>query len=581
MKRIIAIIAILFAVLPVFSGCSKISAEIGDLRSEIAALSDRALALGDGQVADLEKRIDSLKEEIEALKTSDSVQQEAVDALKKELSDISSELSNVKDTVLSLGDTSDGVSADVAQLSSKMEALSSEITVLFSELSALEDKVLSLGGMVALTYRPTCEDRVETVLYKRNVLKISGTVTLKFDVQPQSAAETLAKNFRSVLSAKAAYISGDGSPVNLSVTGARAQDGILSVDICTDNLNRDFIFSKTSAVLALVVSLGESPFETEYINLNTVVEEKALITYLLNTFDSDGDGQVNDMNKVTSINLSDYGLSTIDGILSGMSSLETLDCSKNSLKSLDLKNNPALKSLNASGNSSLSKVDLSANSSLSTINLSGDSALSALDLSRNTSLTSLDVSKTVLKSLDVSKCSLLSSLNLSGVTALGSLNVSGTALKTLDISSNSALTALNYTEGLPITSGFSVGRYIAANGVAGVAFSVSGTTVKIVSAAETAKNWTEGKEWCTGHGAKWYMPSLEEMKVIYENQSVINTSLLEKKATAFTRVNYWSATMENGYTAYYLNFDDGSAADPTSPTSNISYSYLVRAVRVL
>ncbi len=580
MKRITAIIATLSASLLVFCGCAKVNAEIDDLRSEISALSDRALALRGSQVADLEKRIVSLREEVEALKASDSVQQEAVDALKKELSDISSELSDVKDAVLSLGDTSDGVSSEAATLSAKMESLSSEITALFSELSALEDKVLSLGGMVVLIHRPTCEDGVETVSYTRDVLKISGSVTLKFDVQPQSAAETLAKNFRRVLSAKAAYLSEDGSPVNLEVIGARAQDGILSVDIGIDNLNRDFILSRTSVALTLAVFLGESPFETQYIHLNAAVEEKDLISYLLATFDSDGDGQVNDMDKVTSINLSGYGLSTIDDILSEMPSLETLDCSKNNLKSLDLRNNPALKSLNASDNSSLTKVDISEGSSISALDLSGDSALSALDLSRNTSLTLLDVSKTGLKSLNVSKCSSLSSLDLSGITELGSLNVEGTSLTSLDISSNTSLITLDYTEGLPITSGFSVGRYISVNGVDGVVFFVSGTTEKIVSAAETSKAWRDGKEWCAGLGSKWYMPSLEEIKVIYDNQATINDALSAHKAAGFSQANYWSATTETAYSAYYLNFDDGSVSDPTSPTSNLSYSYLVRAVRV-
>ena len=72
------------------------------------------------------------------------------------------------------------------------------------------------------------------------------------------------------------------------------------------------------------------------------------------------------------------------------------------------------------------------------------------------------------------------------------------------------------------------------------------------------------------------MPSLDELKVIYNNKSTLNTTLASIGGTQFGTSYYWSSAETNGYDAYALNFSSGS--------SGYSYRYdsnKVRAVRAL
>ncbi len=576
MKHISSHIVLLVSAALAIAGCGRISDELDALKSELASLSERVLEIENTRVQNLEQRLAAVKDEISLLQKSDNVRKEDIDALEEEVKGISSDLSAAKESVASLNGTSEELSAEVEKINSRIAQMSSDIKNVLAGLSELNARVDALKGMVAISHIPTYLDKTEIVLYTRDSLKISGNVTLKFDMRPESAAATIAGNFRDYLSVRALQFTGsgdgaegDGDFIDLDISGASAEDGVLSVAVSTDRLNRDFIFGTTKAAVSVKVSLGDSPVETKFINLSTKIEEKALVTYLLTTFDSDGDGQVNDMDKVTTLNLSGYGLSNIGDILYTMSSLEVLDCSDNAVKSLDLSRNPALTTLDVSGNASLA----------------------VLDITQNAALTSLDASNTALASLDASNSPSLSSLNISGVSAIGSLNVSGTALTALDISTNGSLTALDYTEGLTITSGFSAGRYIKANGVEGVVYYASGTTAKIVSTDEVAKSWPDGQTWCQEKGTVWSMPSLEDLKTIYNNLDKINGTLnyiyiyISKRAAVIAgpgaASTYWADDLFNISNAYYFNFTDGSVPDAISTETNKSYFHVVRAVRTL
>ena len=156
-------------------------------------------------------------------------------------------------------------------------------------------------------------------------------------------------------------------------------------------------------------------------------------------------------------------------------------------------------------------IDCSGKNIGSLVGIEYFSNLETLDCSGNTSLTTLDVS---------------------GNTSLTALNVAGTSLTTLD-----------YNEGLKITSGFEVGRYIQANGVKAVACDISGTTTKIMSIDETYAKWEDAKTWCSNKGYGWYLPSKDELLEIYNNKSTLNSTLSTiSGATQLGTNYYWSST---------------------------------------
>ncbi len=115
------------------------------------------------------------------------------------------------------------------------------------------------------------------------------------------------------------------------------------------------------------------------------------------------------------------------------------------------------------------------------------------------------------------------------------------------------------------------------DGLSGVLFSLSLTTVKIVSANETSTTWENAKTWCSGKGSAWYLPSVDELEEIYDNRITLNTTLEARGATQFDLMAaVWSSEEVNTNQAKGWSFSSGVAKDflKTNPIK-------VRAVRVL
>ena len=72
------------------------------------------------------------------------------------------------------------------------------------------------------------------------------------------------------------------------------------------------------------------------------------------------------------------------------------------------------------------------------------------------------------------------------------------------------------------------------------------------------------------------MPSLDELKVIYNNKSTLNTTLSAIGGTKFSAVDYWSSTENGSNYAYELYFSTGTTGSYSKGTSDT-----VRAVRAL
>ena len=159
-------------------------------------------------------------------------------------------------------------------------------------------------------------------------------------------------------------------------------------------------------------------------------------SYIAENFDTNGDNRLSaaEREAVTEIHVSNSlesagMISSLEGI-ANFPALNTLYCGNNQLTSLDLSENTALTYLDCSWNS-LVTLDVSRCIELSNLNC-WHNQLSYLDLTQNTNLIYLDCAWNKLTNLDISGCS-----------ALTELNCSMNQLTTLDINGCSSLTGLN------------------------------------------------------------------------------------------------------------------------------------------
>ena len=114
-------------------------------------------------------------------------------------------------------------------------------------------------------------------------------------------------------------------------------------------------------------------------------------------------------------------------------------------------------------------------------------------------------------------------------------------------------------DGLGRDGVYEVGYYYNRDGKQGVVFEVKngGRSGKIISLDETRDSWDDAKSWCRGKGAEWYMPSKDELLVVYSNKSLVNKTLADKgekldgwywTSTAYDEFCAWLVRMFNGYT---------------------------------
>ncbi len=154
--------------------------------------------------------------------------------------------------------------------------------------------------------------------------------------------------------------------------------------------------------------------------------------------------------RISAIHLSGYSL-TGSLNLSGLSALDSVDCSVNRLSSLDVSRNPSLRWLSCSDNWLIS-LDVSQSSSLEYLACYYNQ-LPSLDVSHMLSLNSLSCDNNLLTSLDVSRnhalewllCggNQLTSLDVSHNLSLTVLGCHGNQLTSLDVSHNPSLNELS------------------------------------------------------------------------------------------------------------------------------------------
>lgn len=232
---------------------------------------------------------------------------------------------------------------------------------------------------------------------------------------------------------------------------------------------------------------NDNPYIPDEPNIDP--EDDIFLQFCIERFDTNGDGVISqyEADQVKTISCVDMKITKLTDI-DKFSNLETIDCSYNSLTSLDLSKNRHLTRVNCKHNSlrslsvagckelrtldcsynSLSSLDLSSvmalesvdcsNNSLATLNVGGCSALRTLDCSYN-KLTTLDLSKTTGIVTVNCKRNSLTSLILADCTALASLDCSYNSLTSLDVSDCLKLSALDCTDNLSLKELILYNRY--------------------------------------------------------------------------------------------------------------------------
>lgn len=166
-------------------------------------------------------------------------------------------------------------------------------------------------------------------------------------------------------------------------------------------------------------------------------------------------------------------------------------------------------------------------------------------------------------------------------------------------------TELPLTEEIAEVETYSVGDYYDDGKRQGVVFAVwgDGRRGKIVSLDQTYKQWcTENKsfvgasrnsdgksntdkvmaradseeypafQWCRAKGDEWYLPSLEELRLLRQVRDKVNKTLIDKSIRELSG-RYWSSTEEESRFAWLVDMGGGSA--------DYNSKYLVFSVRAV
>ena len=237
--------------------------------------------------------------------------------------------------------------------------------------------------------------------------------------------------------------------------------------------------------------------------------------------------------------------------------LKSLVCTNNELTTLDVSNNIALEKFYCNNNK-LPRINVTANTALKEFDIANNQ-LSALNVRNNTALTYLCISNNAeLSMVDVKSNPLLKTLYASGL-----------AITDIDLTGNSVLEIISLlNDNLTTITGMP-------SSIRGIAYQEPTPTQNglMISTEQVSNSWNNAKTWCSAYGTNWYLPSTDELRVIYNLKDKINFFLSAGGFTPLGTGYYWSSTVYPNNNAYLIYFSNGN-----TNYLNKDYAYLVRAI---
>lgn len=157
-------------------------------------------------------------------------------------------------------------------------------------------------------------------------------------------------------------------------------------------------------LLCTACGLAENERDEKNKHLYLTFSDKAFEAYCLENFDSNHDGRISryEAQRVQRMDCSDRGIASMADIRDFVNLLR-LDCSGNTLTSLDMRASTRLEWLDCSDNA-LASLDLDGLRSLAELDCRAN-RLPRLDLQSNASLATLDCRDNELTTLDLTACS--------------------------------------------------------------------------------------------------------------------------------------------------------------------------------
>ncbi len=444
-----------------------ITKQLNELRSRVSSI--------EAQIYSLQQQDSKLRAEVELLTNKDTAIQKSITALQ---SYVDKEIKEFSDAAAATYMTIEHYNSVIEQLSSlKTEiatwhteihsAIDSAIAEVSNSLDYIEERTAAIeqlvesvvNGVESLIYIPIHEDGRATLYFSNEQGVITNSyAVLDFAVHPASAATELATLWNNVLSVKAMYAIPTMDTSTIPITSVSANDGVLTVVVDGSTLNESVYHEESSVSLRLEVANSTNTITSKYIGLKRydigdiiTIPDVIFKAYMVDNFDSDGDGGISKSEAATilEIDISGKDVKSLVGI-DYCTNLKSLKCSNTPISNLNVPNLANLEMLDCSNTQiqclNLDELNLAnlevldcSNTKIQTFGCQGLSKLTTLNISNCKELTSLDCSNCALQYLDVNNN-----------TSLQKLNVANNLLLVLDIHTNTALEEL-YAEGLAIT----------------------------------------------------------------------------------------------------------------------------------
>lgn len=418
----------------------------------LIAANAQQIEINSQQIAANAAEIEELRQTLESTKSEITEEYQA--AIASAMSGIDSRLDEFE---ASLSAIESSVQSSLADYENRVSAMEAELEKIMSDVNDIKNAIYDINLSIdeireqiaaimsriqSISYVPQYADGNAVMTYTGSGGVITpGTAVMDFEIRPSSIASEIAAVWQEAVSVKAVYtLTRAVEFVELTVVAVEASpDGILTVTFSGDGLDESFYRSETSVSAALVISDGNNELASDYINVvpqttdNIYIPDEGFKKYLLSGFDTDGDGEISikEAEAVEKIDVS-ASLERIESLegIEYFTNLTELDCSRNFIKSLDLRNNTKLVKVNA-GNNELTSLDVSGCTAITELNCE-ENDLTVLDVSMLPSLVTLDCSGNRIVSLNVSKN-----------TAIRTLDCGGNAIKTLNVSNNRVLVSLD------------------------------------------------------------------------------------------------------------------------------------------